>query len=383
MNYLECLNNITDFEKTKEILLKKNLIIKENENNNLFLVKYNKEKCDMNDSDVMKCRGLVLEKNTNKRVCVPPPHSVNVNEFNKIELKDTIYEEFVDGTMINIFKYNDELFISTRSCIGAFCKFYSRKTFNMLFNETIDINKFNIIDNNLNLTVILQHPENVIVTKYETPSIKLVYGVFINNDNNSLTYPDIVELQQSLKEKGLELEIPYRLEFSHVNYIYETLSEMNHNHQGIILKNKDKNVYMRSKIRNEKYNYVRNLKGNSINKKFLYLQLRQNRNLDEYLKYFSEDENVFEIYRLELYDTTNKLFNFYQDYYVRRNENKERLINFKDIDFEYRPLCIELHNNYKQTKKITDKKQTINYINKLPIAKLLFVINYKYRTQTK
>ena len=80
---------------------------------------------------------------------------------------------------------------------------------------------------------------------------------------------------------------------------------------------------MRAKIRNEHYNYVRQLKGNSNNKKYLYLDLRKKRLLDQYLKYFSEDSDLFEIYKMELYDTTNNLFNFYQDYYVRRNEEKE------------------------------------------------------------
>jgi len=84
MSYLECLNGITDYEQSKEILNKKGLII--NEYDNLYLVKYDKSKCDMMDNDVNKCRGLILEKNTNKLVCVPPPHSSNVMIFNNLSL---------------------------------------------------------------------------------------------------------------------------------------------------------------------------------------------------------------------------------------------------------------------------------------------------------
>ena len=54
-----------------------------------------------------------------------------------------------------------------------------------------------------------------------------------------------------------------------------------------------------------------------------------------------------------------------------------------DIDYEYRPLCNDLHNNYLSKKKPTDKKTVIDYINSLPIAKLLFVINYKYRNTSE
>ena len=100
MNYLDCLKDITNFEDTKKILFEKNLIIKEYDN--LFLVKYDKSNCDMTNTDVNKCRGIVLEKNTNNLVCVPPSHSHNVSVFNNININDTTFREFVDGTMINI-----------------------------------------------------------------------------------------------------------------------------------------------------------------------------------------------------------------------------------------------------------------------------------------
>ena len=113
----------------------------------------------------------------------------------------------------------------------------------------------------------------------------------------------------------------------------------------------------------------------------MFLELRKNNVVTEYLKYFPDDSDLFEIYRLELYDTTNKLFNFYQNWKVRKNSDGIHIYQkVTEIDYEYRPLCIELHEAFKQTKKITDKRAVINYIKNLPVAKLLFVINYKYRT---
>ena len=75
MTYLQCLEGITDYDKTKDILLSKKLIIKNYDDLNLFLVKYDKNKCNMNDIDIRKCRGLIMEKNTNKIICVPPTKS--------------------------------------------------------------------------------------------------------------------------------------------------------------------------------------------------------------------------------------------------------------------------------------------------------------------
>jgi len=376
MTYLDCLKDITDFDTTKKILIDKGLNIKEYES--LFLVKYDKTKCDMNDSDIKKCRGIVLEKGTNNLICVPPPKSENVVIFNDIDINNTIFEEFVEGTMINIFKYNGEMFMSTRSCLGAYCSFYTNKTFNTLFSEIIELSNFDVIDDNMNLTFILQHPENTIVKSYTKPDIKLVYGVSII-DNNVKHYK-LEELNEILEHKGLDFGIPIRYTIKEISEVYKILEKMTYNEQGIILKSVNDNMYMRGKIRNEYYNYVRHLKGNNNNKKYMYLELRSSNGLDEYLKYFQEDSELFESYRLELYDTTTKLFNFYQNYYVRKDDTNEKIIKkFTDIDYEYRPLCIELHQNYKITKHITNKKKVIEYINSLPIAKLLFVMNYKFR----
>ena len=375
MNYLGCLNGVTDFEETKKILTEQKLQIKECES--LFLIKYNKEECDMNDPDIRKCRGLVLEKDTNKLVCVPPPKSEAVEIFNKVPGEKTIYEEFVEGTMINIFKYNGKPYMSTRSCINAYCKFYSNKTFNTLFSEIIDLDKFDVISDTMNLTFILQHPENIIVKQYTKPNIKLVYGVSI--ENGLIKNYDLLELKTMLSEKGLTFDIPETFVVENVKEVYDILNKLDYNHQRIILKNLEYN-YLRSKIRNNDYNHVRKLKGNSNNKKYLYLELRKSKSLEEYLKYFSEDSEMFELYRLELYETTTKLFNFYQNYHVRKNEEGKRVIsNFLDIDYEYRPLCNGLHDIYLNTKQKTDKRAVIKYINSLPPAQLLFVINYKYR----
>ena len=184
MHYLECLSGISDFEQSKKILTEKGINVKEYDS--LYLVKYDKEKCDMTNIDINKCRGLVLEKDTNKLVCVPPPHSQNVQLFNNIPTEKTQYEEFLEGTMINIFKYNGTLYLSTRSCLGGYNTFYSNKTFSTLFGEIIDLSKFDVIEDNMNLTFILQHPENIIVKTYKVPNIKLVYGVSIIDNNVNL-----------------------------------------------------------------------------------------------------------------------------------------------------------------------------------------------------
>ena len=87
--------------------------------------------------------------------------------------------------------------MSTRSCIGAYCKYYSNKTFNALFSEIIDLSQFSVISDNMNLTFILQHPENIIVTKYTQPNITLIYGVTVTD--NTVQHHSLGELRDMLK----------------------------------------------------------------------------------------------------------------------------------------------------------------------------------------
>ena len=138
MHYLNCLNNINNFEDSKSSLENLGLFVKEYDNH--YLVKYIKDKSDMTNEDVQKCRGIILEKNTNRLLCVPPPKSVSLDMYHNIfknneNNENIVFEEFVDGTMINLFKHNDETYISTRSCLGANCRWNSKNTFNYYWDK--------------------------------------------------------------------------------------------------------------------------------------------------------------------------------------------------------------------------------------------------------
>ena len=127
MHYISFLSGITDFSKSKELCINHGIIVKEYDD--LYLLKYDKSTADMNNLDIQKCRGLLIEKNTNKIVCVPPRKSVDIDyyhtkfkENDDTEISEIICEEFIDGTMINVFKYKDKVCISTRSCLNANCR---------------------------------------------------------------------------------------------------------------------------------------------------------------------------------------------------------------------------------------------------------------------
>jgi hypothetical protein len=134
----------------------------------------------------------------NRVVCYSPPKSVNFKSF--VELypnvnKDIVCQEFVEGTMVNVFWDSDACLweISTKNTVGATSKFYKKqggKTFRTMFFEALSESGLSIsdLDQNYRYSFVLQHPENRIVVRFAKPSLYLVaiYGIeYVNNSNNS------------------------------------------------------------------------------------------------------------------------------------------------------------------------------------------------------
>ena len=106
MSILSCLTNARSFDESREVLQSKGLVVKDHAKLGCYLVKYDKSRCDMVDSDVIRCRGMILDKETNRVLCAPPEKSIQINQFLESvgeQWSDVKIEDFVDGTMINIF----------------------------------------------------------------------------------------------------------------------------------------------------------------------------------------------------------------------------------------------------------------------------------------
>ena len=379
MHYISVLDNIQDFEQSKVILQGLGLIVKEYEKDNLYLVKYDKNKSLMDNEDVKKCRSIILEKNTNRLISVAPIKSLENDVYHKkyIEnnVSNVVIEEFYDGTMINVFKYNNKVYISTRSCLGASCKFSSIKTFNTMFNECTNNEMLNKLDSEYCYSFLLQHPENKIVKNYNTPSIILVKTSRICNNNIEVLNRD--ETIRHLSNCGVIFTLPKLYELDSMESIYFQIDKLHDSDQGLVLKCYENGSDNRSKIRNTRYNKVRLLKGNSNNKMYMYYELRRNQNVVEYLEYFPEDKELFDKFRFELYNFTQRLFNHYQNLKVKKTTS------FLEIDYEFRPFLNELHTLYNQTKVPITKNKVIDYLYSQESARLLFAINYSKKHDKK
>ena len=209
------------------------------------MLKYNKETCDMSDPLVNQCRGLVGKIDSLQLVCLPPIKSEKLESFtNSVEWHETQVEEFIDGTMINMFYHNDEWLISTRSKIGANCRWIGKKNFDILFAESNSNLDWDLLDKQCYYTFVLTHPENRIVKEYTEPSLVLVQVGRIMDGKNELL---------DLQDQNIGIPTPKTYTMTCLNDAIIFANNQAYDFQGLVLKNGER----RSKIRNAKYNYAK------------------------------------------------------------------------------------------------------------------------------
>ena len=360
MEVLDILKNVTNFEEAKNKLKGLNLIVKEYPEKDLYLVKYDKKNCDMTDKDIQKCRGLIARMSDNKLVCLPPTKSLDIDE--NIEWKNIRVEDFVDGTMISVFYNNDEWIISTRSTIGAKCKWSSNKLFEELFEESNKSINFDLLDKTLFYTFVLIHPENIIVTKYTCPNVILVSVGTVTEDNKykNLKLDNI---------KGYTGYTPVLYRFNSYEEAKEYVKTLSHEKQGLVLKYGD-NLEYRSKIRNSNYNYVKSLKGNTNNLRFLFFELLESDNIKDHLTFFPENTELFLELEKKYNHLVSEVFKYYRLFHIKKQ------IKIEKMPYLLRPLCYEIHNLYIENKKnnnvyITTYNTIYNYLLSIPIPRVL------------
>jgi len=326
---------------------------------NLILVKAkgNVEYDYENNEWMRYCRGAIINTQTNRVICIPPVKSFRKEELELDDYDDTFYfEPLVDGVMVNMFYHNDEWMISTRSNIGAKNKWDGKKPFHELFKNINGIEWFNILDKNCCYSFTMQHKDNRIIT----PVYKNI--IFMNEIHN-LKDGEITRLNRRDFPKIDGIDNIITLEKKGINIYLESNNVFSV--KGFTIKKGP----LRIKWINPNYEYVENLKVNNNNKFFSYMELRRSFKLAEYLKFFPEEQFLFDNYRSNYNNIKNELYNSYVSLKIRKEKE------WSDIKYEFKPLVKELHNEYKQGKGKINAQYVSSYMDRLPIGKIFFIYN--------
>ena len=328
----------------------------------------------------------------------------NQTEKKEQKMEDLCVEEFIEGTMINVFYEDyDQLYdeqkgkkskwiINTKSNIGAHNVYFtdgkidkSQDTFEKMFLDACANNDFELNDFNkkYNYTFVLQHPRNNIVCKILYPRLYLidVYSI----ENNCVTILNKTEHLNSLLNKhiSLNVKIPRRenlvvdnLDNFDENYYYNKWHNLDNNIvMGVMIKHK--NYSYRTTFRNPKYEYLKKLRGNQPKSEARYIELWKEDKLVDFLSYFTEYNDKFKDYKVKLLKLIYNVYNTYVSCFIHK------LVKLEDVSYELKPHMYYLHNLYRNELKPNKKSMHIsvvfNYFKNMPLSQIMYTMNYSYR----
>jgi len=364
-------------------------------NQKFRIVRYNKS---MLSKDLISSHGVfrsVIINSLNNVVCFSPPKSLPADKFMEMypildnDLKKKIIaEQFVEGTMINVFfdPACSSWQIATRSTVGGNMTFFkgpNAKTFNEMFQDACIENKLNI--HTLNpmfcYSFVLQHPCNRIVVPFTKPQLYLVevYSIIHDLDGSINVFPQELSM---VKQHGLweqtSVRFPDIYEFTSYSELISKFASPNtpYNIMGIVIRHNITNE--RCKIRNPIYEEVRQLRGNQCKLQYQYLTLRKEGKIPEFIKFYPELKSELSKFRDQVHMFTNTLHQNYISCYVKKEKP------LKEFPQQYSPHMFKLHEHYLNNLKGLEKgsitnTEVINYVNNLSPSVLMYCLNYNFR----
>lgn len=336
-----------------------------------LFIKYNKEVINLqNINSLGLFRSVILYDG--KLKVFSPPKSVNINVFaNSFNSSECVGEEFIEGTMINLFfdESKNDWEIATKSSIGGKVKFFQdQEYFRTLFEDVCkekNINFSNLPKNNC-YSFVMQHPNNKFVIPISNKRLTLISVYNINN-----FYVKEVNRNDFLQFLN-GVDVPYTFPFENYEQLFNSYASMSTDYSimGVIIKH---NTGIRSKLRNPNYENLKILRGNSPKLQYQYLSLRKNQHVKDFLNFFPENKNKFTSYRNQIHTFTKNLHYYYIKCFIKKE------VTLKDCPYELKTHLYALHKLYidnKQNGYIVSKIQVIEYVNNLHPAQLMHSMNY-------
>ena len=301
-----------------------------------------------------------------------PPKSLKVEIFtSNFKPDECNAEEFVEGTMINLF-YDDENTrweIASKSCVSGNVKYFKdQPTFKELFYEICSVKNldFSNLPKDNSYSFVLQHPKNRFVIPIVNKRLVLVAVYHI--DGYAIKELECADFIKYLNN----VELPYKQTFSNYAELETAYCSVNtpYTTMGVMIKHSSG---IHTKMRNPNYESLKMLRGNSPKLQYQYLSLRSSRNVENFLTFFPENKDSFEQFRKQVHEFTKNLHKYYVKCFIKKE------LALKDAPFQFKPHLYNLHQKYLAmigTGGIITKVVVIEYINTLHPAKLMHSVNY-------
>jgi len=354
-------------------------------NQSYKIIRYKKE---MLSYDLVNTYGLlrsVIVNSEGKVVSFSPPKSILAERFIEnypvSSSVSIIAEEFVEGTMINVF-FDPSVGcwqIATRNTVGADVSFYKgSKTFHEMFNDACSENGLNITTLNPEYcySFVLQHPNNRIVVPFNKAKLYLVDVFQINQEGDNITVNYNRPSEENFSD-FTNINFPKKYEFMNYKELIEQFASPNtpYDIMGVVIRNIVTGE--RCKIRNPIYEEVRQLRGNQPKLQYQYLCLRKEGRVKDFLNYYPEKREELSKFRDLVHIFTETLHKNYISCYVKKEKP------LKEFPDQYRTHMFKLHeiflNDLREKGQFINNTVVIQYVNNLHPSLLMYSLNHNMR----
>ena len=335
----------------------------------LVIISYDKGTANMKYPHVEYFRSVVWNTVTNRPVSAAPSRG---RSFSSATARDGpwVVEDFIDGIMLNMF-WDGKWRLASRTNLDAKTGFYGKRSFADLFWETADAVSLN--KDNLNTSYVyswvLQHPSERIVVSLPNGKAKihLVEVSKIMENGDQIVFRDV--------------DLAFR-EFQPTRHVLNTLEEIKEHvvswgknagylWQGVVFKNLPAEGLppIRWKLRTEKYETARDLRGNQSKLQFLWLDRFKEHRLAAYLAVYPEEEEAANAVIESFKACTKELHRLYDEVY------RKKLYPLGKAVQKYRKLLWEIH----QARKGAYFPHVRDFMNGQDTARKLWLVNYELR----
>lgn len=333
-------------------------------------------------------RSIIMQNN--RIVSFAPPKSIDAYGFMETHTADNqsaiVAEEFVDGTMINVFmdRVLNKWTIATKNTVGCDTSFFkdaadTSPSFKTMFDEALSSCKFSLdlLNPDFCYSFVLQHPCNRIVVPISTPQLYLCEYYKINHVDNAsikIVAQDLDICKQNPLWAATCIKYPQRYPFTSFGDSIRKYASINTSYtiMGVVFK--DRTTGTRAHVRNPNYEEVRHLRGNQPKLLYHYLCLRRMGKVPLYLKYYPEKSSQLSQFRGQVHAFTHALHEIYVDCFIK----KKTLIG--DCNDQFKPHMHNLHRHYIRDlmpdKRVVTISEVITYVNQLQPQYLMHSLNY-------
>ncbi len=348
------------FEDIKEILINEPYNFSIKETDKLYMVSFT-DLSDYTDNLTREANGVILDKENNNVVhfsfnkCYDGIKNKNteiidckyLKDFysNEVNEENIVIEEYNEGSLIKVYYFEDRWNISTSRTLEADKTYWtSKKSFEELFNESVDEEFYDYLDKDYCYTYLLIHPEIKMVVDNKDINVKFVNKVNLN------TFEECI-----YKEKqDITLE--------------EATNSTNKNY--IVYYTEENGKTVRIKLLNKEYIALKLLRGEIHDIGLRYLEVYED--FGELMKSkFPQCKKKFEIIDTLLFKTSKYIQNLYFEKYVKKLE--------VEIPKKFEITIRQLHYNYRKTREyITIGKVKTHLINISNPKSIAYIIGYRY-----